>query len=126
VMHAGGRPTSYCKEILEKTLNYIENFKDFEDVIPSVASLSLVLDVNRSTLYEWASKYPEFSDMLERLNKKQEKVLLNGGLSGVMNSTITKLVLSKHDYSDKIDNKTDITSGGDKITGIQRVIVDVK
>jgi len=32
-----------------------------------------------------------------------------------MNSTITKLVLSKHDYSDKVESNVDHTTKGDKI-----------
>jgi len=115
---AGGRPSKYSEEILVKTENYIENFHKHDDLIPSTASLSLVLNVNRDTLYEWGKNHPEFSDMLDRLQKTQEKVLLTGGLSGNMNSTITKLVLSKHDYSDKVENRTDITTKGDKIQSI--------
>lgn len=122
-MHAGGRPTSYSPEILEKTADYIDNFHKFDDLIPSMASLSLVLDVCVKTLYNWGDNNPEFLHMLNKLQKKQEKVLLNGGLSGNMNSTITKLVLSKHDYSEKTENKTDVTSGGEKIGLIERVIV---
>jgi len=38
--------------------------------------------------------------------------LLSGGLSGSMNSTITKLVLSKHGYSDKVDQTVDHTTNG--------------
>lgn len=113
-----GRPTKYNEEVLAKTEDYIENFAKHDDLIPSVASLTLVLNVNRSTLYEWGKKHQAFSDMLERLNRKQEKILLRGGLSGEMNSNITKLVLAKHDYSDKSENKTDVTSGGEKLQSI--------
>ena len=35
--------------------------------------------------------------------KKQEKDLINKGLTGDFNSTITKLILTKHGYSDKQD-----------------------
>jgi len=96
-----GRPTKYNEEMLAKTRDYILNFHKYDDLIPSIASLSLHLEVNRSTLYEWADKYEEFSNMLEALNKSQEKFLLRGGLSGDFNATIAKLVLAKQGYSDK-------------------------
>ena len=113
---AGGRPTSYSDDILAKTVHYIDNHdnKDFDylDVIPSMAGLSLVLDVCVKTLYNWGEAHEDFLHMLEKLQKKQEKVLLSGGLSGSMNSTITKLVLSKHGYSDKVDQTVDHTTNG--------------
>lgn len=115
---AGGRPTKFSDEVLKKTEDYIENFYKHDDLIPSVASLSVVLRVTRSTLYEWAKENKQFSDMLEFLNQKQEKVLLSGGLSGNMNATICKLVLSKHDYSDKVESAVDHTTKGEKINSI--------
>ena len=119
---AGGRPTSYSDDILAKTVHYIDNHdnKDFDylDVIPSMAGLSLVLDVCVKTLYNWGEAHEDFLHMLEKLQKKQEKVLLSGGLSGSMNSTITKLVLSKHGYSDKVDQTIDHTTKGEAIQSI--------
>jgi len=110
-----GRPTKYNDEILTKTEDYIENFHKHDDLIPSIAGLSFVLGVGKSTMHDWKSQHPEFSDMLEMLMLAQEKFLLRGGLSGDMNSTITKLVLSKHNYSDKVDSTVDHTTKGDKI-----------
>lgn len=112
---SGGRPTKYSDELLAKAEDYIVNYKDHEDLIPSAAGLACVLGIVKSTLYKWGEEKPEFSDLLGRLQQKQEKVLLTGGLSGTMNSTITKLVLSKHDYSDKVESNVDHTTKGDKI-----------
>lgn len=39
--------------------------------------------------------------ILERIGATQEVVLLNGGLTGEMNSNIVKLVLGKHGYNEK-------------------------
>ena len=108
---AGGRPTDYTEEIVEKTKHYIETFEG--DPVPQIAGLAVFLGVARSTIYEWAEQHKEFSDVLERLKAKQEKMLISGGLLGKFNSTITKLALTKHNYSDKID--TDLTSKGEKI-----------
>tara|TARA_R110000787_G_scaffold261335_2_gene366647 strand:- start:300 stop:683 length:384 start_codon:yes stop_codon:yes gene_type:complete len=110
-----GRPTKYNDEILTKTEDYILNFKDHDDAIPSAAGLGCVLGVAKSTVYKWGDEYPEFSDALARLQQRQEKELLNGGLTNAMNSTITKLVLSNHSYSDKVESTVDHTTKGDKI-----------
>ena len=96
-------PTKYTPELVETARNYVENYADYDDVIPSVCGLSLVLGVHRKTLYEWVKEEDkqEICDILETINAKQAKVLLNKGLSGVFNSAIVKLVLGKHGYHDK-------------------------
>jgi hypothetical protein len=106
---AGGRPTKYCQEIVDAAWEYIENYKEHEDVIPSHAGLACVLNLNKSTLYDWAQDpEKEFSNILAKCNQKQEKVLLNGGLSGDFNAAITKLALGKQGYSEKIENDTNL------------------
>ena len=108
-----GRPTDYSKEILDQTRDYILFYKKQGDMIPSVAGLSSYLGIARSTIYDWASQEDkkEFSDILEKLLSEQEKTLLNNGLNGKFNPSITKLALGKHGYTDKAD----VTSGGEKI-----------
>src|SRR5262249_28803941 len=63
--------------------------------------LAVALGIARSTVYLWADKHPEFSDILELLLSQQAAQLIQNGLSGRYNSTITKLMLTKHGYSDK-------------------------
>jgi hypothetical protein len=113
---SAGRPTKYNKKILTDTIDYIENHADYEDLVPSVAGLAYQLGIRKSTVYEWAKDEgkKEFSDMLAQILAKQEKMLLSGGLSADMNATIVKLMLSKHNYSDKVE--TDITSKGEKLS----------
>ena len=113
-----GRPSLYNQEILTKAEDYLENFYKYDDLIPSLAGLACVLGVGKSTMHDWKGQHQEFSDMLERLMQVQEKFLLRGGLSGDMNSTISKLVLSKHGYSDKVDQTVDHTTKGEKIQSI--------
>lgn len=100
---ASGRPTTYNDEILVKTQEYIQGgyVKD-KQLIPSVAGLSIVLGVGRQTIYDWASYEgnEEFSYTLELLGSTQECKLLNGGLGGEFNPTITKLALGNHGYSE--------------------------
>lgn len=114
-----GRPTDYNEEIIPKTRAYLECLPEGE-VIPSIAGLSTFLGVSRDTLYEWMKVHPEFSYISKEVLSSQEKTLINKGLKNEFNSTIVKLMLGKHGYSDKaeVEQKTDITSGGAKITGM--------
>jgi len=98
-----GQPTKYNEDMLDKALDYIKNYSDYEQVIPSVAGLAVALDVSKKTLYNW-SEVPEnikFLHALEKLSTNQENKLLNGGLSGSFNPAITKLMMYNHGYTDK-------------------------
>jgi hypothetical protein len=99
------RPTKYSQEIVEKAQHYLDNFQQYGEVIPSAVGLALVLDIWRSTLYEWAKAEDKkaFTDILDNINKRQEQILLNNGLNNKFNSNITKLVLGKHGYHDRLE-----------------------
>jgi len=122
------RPTKYSDEMLEKSIDYIDNYEDKGDAMPSVAGLSVELGIARSTIYEWGrnDSLTEFSDMLVKLLSTQERILFNMGLTGKFNSNITKLALTKHGYRDKADLTSDdkpIPTLGDteraaKLTGL--------
>ena len=99
----GGRPTKYDENVLMIARDYIKN--PGEDVIPTVAGLSVLLDVSRECLYEWKRTKPEFSDTLTKLNARQHQMLVAGGLDGTHNAAITKLILAtNHGYSDKSEH----------------------
>ena len=97
------RPTKYSTALLEKAQHYLDNYEEYDEVIPSAVGLALVLNIRRSTLYEWAKAEDKkaFSDILDNINKKQEQILLRKGLNNEFNSNITKLVLGKHGYHDR-------------------------
>ena len=100
---AGGRPTKYTNETVSLIRDYIENYEETGDVIPSIAGLACVLGVRRETLHAWSREdgKPEFSLILGELLAKQERVLFNNGLNGTFNSNICKLALGKHGYHEK-------------------------
>lgn len=115
--HPGGRPTKYCQDILDKANLYLDDYnKKHDHIIPSVVGLADVLDVTAKTLYNWSEQKEnsKFLHILERLNQRQHIKLINGGLDGSLNAQITKLVLGKHGYHDKVD--TDVTSKGEKVS----------
>ena len=99
-----GRPTKYSQEILDIAFDYLENFEQHGDAVPSQGGLSSELGIARSTLKKWGkeSGKEEFSAILEKIRTKQERVLLNKGLLGEFNSNIVKLMLGKHGYSEKL------------------------
>ena len=60
--------------------------------IPSIAGLATHLDVMRNTIYDWAKLYPEFSNILDRLQRKQEEFLLFHGLTKGYDSSFAKFI----------------------------------
>lgn len=141
-----GRPSLYTPEIIDKAKQYLAECED-EEIdyeseyyqepqghggslrrsarpiirvkMPTVGGLARYLGVARSTLYEWKETYPDFSDIMEALGAEQEDRLINNGLSGDYNSTISKVLLTKHGYREGIDN----TSGDKPIKNVEVVIV---
>lgn len=129
VGNLGGRPPKYSKKILIKTREYIDSCVDEEKQIvrqansekgyemydyklkvnlPTIEGLALYLGIVKSTVFDWEKKYEEFSNLVEELRAKQAKVLLENGLSGEYNSTITKLILSKHGYREQLEQEVNV------------------
>jgi len=116
------RPTKWNKEIEEKAIAYINDYQMYGDMIPSIEGMAEHLGLHRDTLYDWAKQKDKgFSDILGRCMQVQAKTLVNNGLNNTFNSAITKLVLGKHGYHDKMEQ--DITSSDEsmKPTVIQLV-----
>lgn len=123
-----GRPSVYGPDILKKARGYLTSFKDMGDVVPSIAGLACVIGVTRETCRAWGNdpEKAEFSAILSELAQRQERELLNNGLAGNFNAPITKMMLTKHGYSDKVE--TDHTSSDGTMTPqvVERVIVQAK
>ena len=109
---AGGRPTKLTQELVDKAQEYLDERSMFTDLmIPTIEGLAMRLGISRETIYDWESieiAEPEreslrqaFSDILGVLRNNQAEKLLQNGLNGKYNSTIAKLILSKHGYIEK-------------------------
>lgn len=109
---AGGRPTNYDESVLALAREYLESY-EHDELVPTVAGLAGHIKRSRSTIYKWEAEklYPEFSDVLEEIKECQEKKLIKGGLSSNFNSVITKMMLTKHGYSDKQEIDHSSTDG---------------
>jgi hypothetical protein len=103
-----GRPNELADTLIKAKAYALGDWQVVGDVIPSVAGLACYTGKRRSTIYDYASKNEDFSDILEAVLSLQENRLLNGSLAGNMNSTIAKLILTKHGYSDKQEISADI------------------
>lgn len=116
------RPTDYNQEIVDKAKDYRDNHEQYGDSVPSVAGLALHIGKPRQTIYDWKGQEgkEEFSDIINGILAKQERILVEKGLTEKFNPTITKLLLSKHGYTDK--RETDITSGGQQIAAFNYVL----
>lgn len=98
-----GRPTKYNATIQKKADDYINKYKDLDQVIPSTAGLAVYLKISKKTLYNWAETNKAFLHTLETIQDMQELIAVNSGLSGAFQPTITKLVLANHGYHEKQD-----------------------
>lgn len=114
----------FTPEAVEAAKEYAAGgWRELGHIIPSVVGLAAHLDVTRRTLYTWATDFEEFADIMERVSLNQELTLLNGGLGGTLQPMLSKLVLGKHGYSEKVE--TDHTSS-DKTMTPQSITLDAK
>lgn len=113
MMNLGGRPSKYTDELLENARQYLAT-DGGDDPVPSVAGLSLHLGISRETCYAWAKEEgkEEFAEIYEALMARQEQKLISGGLLNVFNPAVTKMLLTKHGYSDRQETTLQGAAGG--------------
>ena len=119
------------KEMIELASDYAENYKDYGDTVPTIAGLSCEAGKHRETLMNWANSggsdtcedanLIQFFDIYNKIMAAQERRLVNGGLDGGFNPAVTKMILTKHGYSDKqeidLHATADVTPWADIGTG---------
>lgn len=111
-----GRPTAYTPKLVKAAWNYVnDGWITAGDKVPTVAGLACEIGVHRDTCHEWAKdETKQFSDILQAIAQKQERELVNNGLTGDFVAPITKMMLTKHGYSDKVEQ--DIVSSDGSMT----------
>jgi hypothetical protein len=100
-----GRPSLYTPELIEKAWEYVNGgWQVAGDKVPSVAGLACEIGIHRETCHAWArDEEKDFSDILKALAQKQERELVNNGLDGTFTPAITKMMMTKHGYSDRVE-----------------------
>lgn len=99
-----GRPTKLDNKMIKRAKEYMERYESIGDRVPTVVGLALYLDVATNTVYNWSKGDNEdFLRIFTRVEQIQHQGLVNGGLSGDFNPAITKMMLTKHGYSDRQD-----------------------
>lgn len=124
-----GRPSEYKEEYIGLVDEYLDSRQDEEIQVvkqansekgyemydnklkvnlPTVEGFARFIGVNKTSLYEWEKKHPEFSNALDKIRTEQQQRLIDSGLSGEYNPTIAKLILSaNHGMREKSDVTTD-------------------
>lgn len=112
-MSTMGRPTKYTKELLDAAREYLETYTEDGSPVPSVVGLALHIGIDKSTCYDWANHEDkrEFSDILKRVSMMQEQKLISGGLGGDFNPAFAKMMMTKHGYSDKVEQDVKSSDG---------------
>jgi|SRR5690606_16367134 len=105
-----GRPTKYNAEMQAQADAYVLRWAEV-DAVPSRVGLCCWLGISKPTSFEWEREYPEFSATLKNIDTLQERTAVNKGILGEFNSTIVKLVLANHGYSDKVQ-QDNVSSDG--------------
>lgn len=112
--HAGGRPEEYKATYIAKVSEYLASRSDtvienkLKVKLPTIEGFAQFIGVNKTSLYEWEKKYPQFSNALDKIRQEQQQRLLDNGLSGDYNPTIAKLILSaNHGMREKSDVTSD-------------------
>ena len=117
-----GRPTNYTPELVAKAWEYADGgWIEVGDKVPSVAGLACEIGIHRDTCHEWAKdENKEFSDILKAIAQTQERELVNNGLTGEFTAPITKMMMTKHGYSDRVEQ--DHTSSDGSLAPQQVII----
>lgn len=107
-----GRLSLLTPEFIEQARSYLPNCVN---TLPSVEGLALYLKVSRASIYNWAElgeskdssdEAKLFLDIYEELLCERSVRLQNGGVYNRFNPTITKLLLSKLGYIEKVESAT--------------------
>ena len=115
------RPSIYTEDIVAKAEDYLTEYDHDGDVVPTLAGLADFIGVCRDTVYDWISQddKAEFSYITKRVMSMQERKLVNKGLSGEFNPVVTKMLLGKHGYSEKITQDISVTSHDDWVEKLE-------
>ena len=78
-----GRPSKYDAKTISLLVDeYLASCTSDNMKLPTIEGLALHLQVNKTTLYEWDKKHPEFSNYIKKVADQQKENLINQGFYG--------------------------------------------
>lgn len=116
-----GRPPKYDNNsAIREVAAYINDCKK-NNYLPTCEGLAVHLEISRQTVYQWRKDHDDFSYIVEQMLAGQAAQLIQNGLVGHYNSTITKLLLTKHRGADNLPykDKSDVTTDDKPLTEIR-------
>ena len=104
-----GRPTKYLPKYCQQIIDYftVEPLDANGDAVapPYIQEFCLSIGINKSTLQEWVSKYPDFSNAYRIAKEKQRQLMVTLALQGHYNASFTwRAMMNMHGWRDKSDN----------------------
>ena len=121
---SGGRPTKYNDEVLAKAKEYLEAWEELGDYIPQLAGLSEHCQISETSRKKYEAENEEFATVCARVRARQQRVLINKGLSRQSEASLSKLLLMKHGYSDRVEQDVKSSDGSMSPTRIEIVAPD--
>ena len=100
-------------ERVEHARNYLMNgWPTTGAEVPTLAGLACWFGVGRHTVRAWCDEDEDFAEVVEGINAMQEVRLIDGGLRKDYDGSVTKLLLTRHGYSDKVTQEITGKDGG--------------
>lgn len=89
------------QHLREKADTYHATLFMNDKLLPTLQGYCLVAGISPGYLYELSNEMPEVADIIEMIKVKQEKFLLENGITGKANPIFSMFLLkSKHQYQD--------------------------
>ena len=93
---------SYGQWAINTAINYLRFYDAlYSDRVPTKAGLCRVLEIGKTTLYNWCEVHPEFGHIVDQMALEKERQTLNAGLDGRFNANIAKVLLAEDGYGDR-------------------------
>ncbi|MEO5342212.1 MAG: DNA-packaging protein [Gammaproteobacteria bacterium SHHR-1] len=122
-----GRPSTYKPELAAKALEYFEHPDKFGHRRPTIAGLSLILDVNKDTVHVWRSKYPDFADAVKKGESIIEHALVDAMLE--KNEFHAGLIFAAKNmigWADKVETENHNHDTGQQLTAARQRLSKLK
>lgn len=106
-----GRPTKYSRDMPEKVLQACMNGECL-----TIASICVLLDIDRDTYHEWINKFPDFSRSIKKgieYRKKHMEQMALTGITGEKFNAAPWIFLMKNMFPDEYREKHEVEHSGE-------------